>query len=798
MIDYVISDKLTKWDEITYIEILNKDIPLMPINVSDHKALQVNIEIAKAEHYGKHEIDQYVSQNITLVKWNKQNIAKYKILFDDELTKVKIEEMVNILLNETKEDAYKHFVKILQTCIENAKHKLIEVEIQQKKNKYRKVKEVWNEDMSNINRLKRFHSVMVAKYDDAKARSIRKYYKQRMRHVYRRELKAIHTRKIQKLNEAYMNDKSSFWQTIKNRDRNMETVDAPMDQIEDYYDKIFNSMNTINDDDLNNINKSNIILLDKISTKKHNIKIQYEIVENIIKRLKNKKAAGHQKTENECFKYSNTGRISKIISKFFQYMINNNIMIEELNIGVIKLLIKDKKKDNTDLNNTRPITVSDTLATIFEAIMMLYIKQGYIEANQQMGFKSNSSTLHAIFTLKEQLLFAHYNKKKLVLCFIDFSKAFDKINKDIMLYKLRKYVSPSIWSAIYKYVKIAQVYILNKGERSKNIKVKDGVKQGGKASPMLFSMYIDEMIQILRKDINTFKIYNKEYGVLCYADDTVIICESTSKMNKVLEKVTQYCKMHYIKINGDKSEVMYINYTKIQISKEKVILNGCTLTECKKFKYLGVWITSNLNENEQIRARINKCQSSFFSLNKVGLSHIHGKTKVKTTLYKMYCRATLLYGIETTHLNKNQLLNIRKTESMLIKKMTVSNKFSSTNKIMKAMEINTIESEIEKRKVRLFGQLIQNSFTYDFISESIKNNQLHTKSLMHEIIGKVKLQQACNIDEIYEQLNEKMVKITREEKIEFKEIGSSVIRYLLDNRTKKNNIRYKLLVDNII
>jgi hypothetical protein len=80
--------------------------------------------------------------------------------------------------------------------------------------------------------------------------------------------------------------------------------------------------------------------------------------------------------------------------------------------------------------------------------------------------------------------------------------------------------------------------------------------------------------------------------------------------------------------------------------------------------------------------------------------------------------------------------------------MTVSNKFSSTNKIMKAMEINTIESEIEKRKVRFFGQMLQNSFTYDFISESIKNNQLHTKSLMYEIIGKVKLQHECNIDEV--------------------------------------------------
>jgi hypothetical protein len=479
-------------------------------------------------------------------------MVMYRDLLDELLSQINIETKVDQLQYETDKSRYKEFINTLNESIENAKQQVKTKEIKQQINKYNKRNEHWNEELSKINRLKRFHSIMIAKYNEEQTKIIRKYYKQRMRHVYRRELKAAHTRKINKLNQEFMYDKSGFWQTIKNRDKTRVTVDLSMNLIEEFYNKVFNTEN-VNNSELQKIEELNKLLLNNIENKRHNIVIDHAEVEKIIKCLKNKKAIGHLKTENECFKYSNTMRMSKILAKFFQCMINNNVMIDEMNIGVIKLLIKDKKKSNLDLNNTRPITISDSLATIYEAIIMTYIKSQYTEAEQQMGFKSNSSTLHAVFTLKEQILHAHYEKKKLIMCFIDFSKAFDKINKDIMMYKLRNYVEPAIWASIFRYVKSARVYIVNKNEKSQYILVKDGVKQGGKASPMLFSMYIDEMIRILRKDANVYKMFNQEYGVICYADDTVIICDNITKMNETLKVVAEYCNLHHIKINGDKS-----------------------------------------------------------------------------------------------------------------------------------------------------------------------------------------------------------------------------------------------------
>jgi hypothetical protein len=243
---------------------------------------------------------------------------------------------------------------------------------------------------------------------------------------------------------------------------------------------------------------------------------------------------------------------------------------------------------------------------------------------------------------------------------------------------------------------------------------------------------------------------------------------------------------------------MFINYTRYQITKAEIYLNGTKLNACSKFKYLGIWITPNCNENEQIKHRTNNCQNSYFSLNKIGISHIHCKTVVKSMLYKMYCRSILLYGVEVTKLNKAQLIKMRKCESMIIKKMTISSKYSSTNKITNALEITPLELEIETRKVRFFGQLLQNKFTYDLIRNIVVNNKIHPKSLIAEILSKAEGLENNTLDEIYEKLSEQQYVKKNMQANKFKELTSVAIRYLLDNRTKKNNTAYNLIINNII
>lgn len=89
-----------------------------------------------------------------------------------------------------------------------------------------------------------------------------------------------------------------------------------------------------------------------------------EILINIIQNLKTEKAVGYSGVSCELFKYGISDKLIELIRIILETMINYDIKPENINIGLIKPVVKDKKKDWNDVNNLRPITISDSLAII--------------------------------------------------------------------------------------------------------------------------------------------------------------------------------------------------------------------------------------------------------------------------------------------------------------------------------------------------------------------------------------------------------------------------------------------------
>ena len=76
----------------------------------------------------------------------------------------------------------------------------------------------------------------------------------------------------------------------------------------------------------------------------------------------------------------------------------------------------------------------------------------------QFGFKKNSSCAHAIYNLKS--IQRHQKKKRRVLlCAIDASKAFDKVNREKLLVKLAGKIDDNLWLAIKAYYDAATVMV---------------------------------------------------------------------------------------------------------------------------------------------------------------------------------------------------------------------------------------------------------------------------------------------------------------------------------------------------
>jgi hypothetical protein len=196
-------------------------------------------------------------------------------------------------------------------------------------------------------------------------------------------------------------------------------------------------------------------------------------------------------------------------------------MTTNFNIGKIVPIIKDPRGDYSSVNNIRPITLSDTLATIFEIYFFLKLNATIDLSPEQFGFRSYSSTTNAIFALKSLSMRLKREKQQAYGLFIDYSKAFDKVRINNMLTKLIGLVDENLWLALVNYYANSQVIVVvHKDNKISSVfRITGGVKQGGNLSPTLFNLVIDELIRLAKDSRLLLTIENISY-IKVYADDT--------------------------------------------------------------------------------------------------------------------------------------------------------------------------------------------------------------------------------------------------------------------------------------
>jgi len=136
----------------------------------------------------------------------------------------------------------------------------------------------------------------------------------------------------------------------------------------------------------------------------------------------------------------------------------------------------------------------------------------------------------------------------------------------------------------------------------------NGVKQGGLLSPVLYCVYIDDLLLALSKSGVGCYIGSNFVGALAYADDIVLIAPTATAMRKLLSICGEYAIEYCISFNASKSKciaALPVNHRE-QIS----YLNECCFTVNNKpieivqsFQHLGHTITSQLNDVSDVTAK---------------------------------------------------------------------------------------------------------------------------------------------------------------------------------------------------
>ena len=214
-----------------------------------------------------------------------------------------------------------------------------------------------------------------------------------------------------------------------------------------------------------------------------------------------------------------------------------------------------------------------------------------ILCKNQFGFQKGKSTTDCIFILHSIISKILNSKEKLYCVFIDFEKAFDKIDRVTLWQKLiQANVSSKIVKSLKAMYSVVKACIKYKGRRSDFIDSHFGVKQGDPSSPLLFMMFINDINQCINDDLDgIFAVNDIKFFLLLYADDQVfvIFAKSPQTLQTMLSELETYCNAWGLKINTAKTKTMI--FEKGRHTSYDFNLNNTKLEVVTIFKYLGVY-----------------------------------------------------------------------------------------------------------------------------------------------------------------------------------------------------------------
>ena len=414
----------------------------------------------------------------------------------------------------------------------------------------------------------------------------------------------------------YKDNIKKSWQTINeilNRDRKSTQSPAYIivnnnrisdkQQMADHFNNYFASIGeTLANYIPRSDNSFDKYLQDRILTSFSFRTVEQKDVEKIIKDFKPKTSSGSDGISMKIIKSISISIVSSLTTLINQSLLTG-IFPQKMKLAKILPLIK--KPNVFEIDNFRPISLLSSLSKILEKCVFnqvyTYFEENLLFYCSQYGYRKNHSTEYACVELVDKIMHDLDEGETPMCFFLDLSKAFDTLNHNILLAKLKYYgLDDNALMWFKSYLSDRSQFVEIDNTRSCTKPIKTGVPQGSILGPLLFIIYMN--------DIN--KASNKFEAIL-YADDTSL--NSIIKMfgndnqsytiNHELLLIYDWLNTNKLSLNISKTKYMLFRYSQRRsntIPLLDIYIDGHKIDRVSTFDFLGVTINENLTWKDHI------------------------------------------------------------------------------------------------------------------------------------------------------------------------------------------------------
>jgi len=387
-----------------------------------------------------------------------------------------------------------------------------------------------------------------------------------------------------------------------------------------------------------------------------------------------------------------------------------------------------KKGDRARAGNYRPVSLTSHIIKIYERVLrktiVQYLDYNNILCHNQHGFRSGRSCLTQMLDHFDDIMQGLTNNKDTDAIYLDYAKAFDKVDHRMLIEKLRLYgFSPQLVKWIESFLVERSQKVVVDGKHSYLAKIISGVPQGTVLGPILFILFINDLESCV-----------KSSKVRFFADDTRVCKQisseaDTCELQEDLDSIILWSKQNNMKLHEDKFELIIhkanpsfalyeLPFMTEQMTYE--ISSGEHLYPIQTLKDLGVIVSENLSWTPHINTIASRARSVAAWV--LGVFKTRDRTTM-LTLYKSLVRSHLEYCCPLWHPSKisdiQQLEGVQRTFTAKISGVQHLNYWER----LKALKVMSLQRRRERYIIlqmwKILHDLIPNDLNITFADPSL-------------------------------------------------------------------------------
>ena len=420
----------------------------------------------------------------------------------------------------------------------------------------------------------------------------------------------------------------------------------------------------------------------------------------VIREMPNNKAAGSDDIPGELWKVlAPLTEGMSTLARFFHLCEAVGVTPDEWKLARVVPVYKNKG-DPSHISNYRPIALTQVIRRIFEKYFIMRKLADIVDklAHTQGGFRPHRSTMDQVVILHELLC----RLVRSVVIFLDIKAAYDTVDRRLLWTRMARdfKVPESTITRLRDMFDFNVIVLVIKGKESEVIPLKRGLLQGSSISPLLFNIFINELLIDLQK-LPKIPLGGALWNHLFFADDGALVATNNADANKLVDKAHDWGNENGIAYAIPKCKFIATH------GEWSIKMDGVPLLQVPDYKYLGIHMAPRgINFPKSLHERAEACLQMVRWMGNKGMNTSGWRLSQSITVYKSFLRSMMEYGLCLKVLLKKDVHILQKVQNAALRYMLSANKSTSIGALHIVTEIEPLASRNVEINARFFNSLL--------------------------------------------------------------------------------------------